>query len=475
MSLLSVSKVAISKPIDALSGLLSSAIILPVNQMISLVKYLIQTITWDDVKAAIALWILTYKACAVKKVPYQEVSKAIDDLDHQTLKKAIYLDTNAKNIINHINERGLNLPQQAANKGNFQAVEIMLNGVHNSMMATMQDMIQNPTHIMDIVLHLTGVDNSVFIENRKIFEGLTDQQINQKILTGVHAGETLLHIEAQSFSTMQDLMVIEQTVQKGGDVTSKDKNGNNALVHALQNTQQRVKAINVVKAFTADGKYFVEVALPIVTDLNQAELIKPIIEYAKKQDNAQELLKPLVEAAIISENLEVIKQLHKNGVELQDQQILKVSQLIEENLNSENLDFQIKLLRNIDNKEVIKAIENIVTAPELVALCQARELAIDSKFNQNFIQILTKNSIFGYGEQGMNISALADFVQNKTVPIGQKFIAIAASLPNAHTLLCQFLIEKVCDTVDLYSNQSSDAEVEIYENQDVDYIYDLEM
>ncbi len=475
MSLLSVSKVAINKPIDALSGLLSSAIILPVNKIISLVKSWIQTITWDDVKAAIALWILTYKACAVKKVPYQEVSKAIDDLDHQTLKKAVYLDTNAKNVINHINEQGLNLPQQAANKGNFQAVEIMLNGVHNGMMATMQDMIQNPTHIMDIVLHLTGVDNSVFIENRKIFEGLTDQQINQKILTGTHAGETLLHIEAQSFKNMQDLVIIEQTVQKGGDVTSKDKNGNTALVQALQNIQHRVKAINIVKTFTADGKYLVKAALPIVTDLNKAELIKPIIEYAKKQGNTQELLKPLVEAAIISENLEVIKQLHKNGVELQDQQILKVSQLVEENLNSENLDFQIKLLGNINNKEVIKAIENVVTAPELVELCHARELALDSKFNQSFIQILTQNASFGYGKQGMNVSALADFVQNKTVPIAQKFVAIAASLPSAHILLGEFLIEKICDTVDLYDNKSSDAEVEIYENQDVDYIYDLEM
>ena len=467
--------VSSSKPIAAVSGVLSTAMILPINKILSAIKYCIQNLTFEDIKAAVALWTLTYKACAVKKVSYQEASKALESLDNQTLKKAIYLNTNAQNVINHVNEHGLNLPQQAAAAGNFEAVEIMLNSAHNGMIATLQDIISNPTHIMDIVLHLTEVDNSIFIENRKIFEGLTDQQINQKILTGLHAGETLLHIEAQSFKSMQDLMVIEQTVQKGGDVTSKDKNDNTPLVQALQNTQARVKAINVVKVFTGDGKELVEAALPIAIDSSKAELINPVIEYAKTQKNMQELLTPLIQPAIISGNLEVIKALHKNGIELEDNEIVKVSKLIEDNLSPENLDFEIKLLRNINNKQTIKAIENTVTAPELLELCQARENAIDSKFNQNFIQIFTKG-IFGYGEKGLDACQFVDFAKNKTVPISQKLTAIVASLPSAQTLLCEFVIEKAVNiasnTADLLSNEFDDVAEDV--NAAVDYIVHLE-
>jgi ankyrin repeat protein len=463
--------VSSSKPIAAVSALLSKVMILPINKILSAIKYCIQNLTFEDVKAGIALWTLTYKACAVKKISYQEASKSLESLDNQTLKKAIYLNTNAQNVINHVNEQGLNLPQQAAAVGNFEAVKIMLNGVHNGIMATIQDMANNPTHIMDIVLHLTEVDKTVFIESRKIFEGLTDQQINAKILTGIHAGETLLHIEAQSFKTLQDLMVIEQTVQKGGDVTSQDKNGNTPLVQALQNTQVRVKAINVVKVFTADSKELVEAALPIATDANKAELINPVIEYAKTQNNMQELLTPLIQPAIISGNLEVIKALHKNGIELKDDQIVKISKLIEDNLNPENLDFEVKLLHNINNKQTIKAIENTVTTPELLELCEARENAIDSKFNQNFMQIFTKG-IFSYGEKGLDLSQFVDFTKNKTVPISQKLIAIAASLPSMQTLLCEFVIEKAVniagDTAELLSERFDDVA------EDVNYIGNLE-
>ncbi len=430
-----------SRPIAAVSGLLSTAMMLPLNKILSVIKYCIQNLTLEDIKAGFALWTLTYKACAVKKVSYQEASKALESVDNQTLKKAIYLDINAQNVINNPNKQGLNLPQQAAAVGNFEAVEIMLNSPHNGMIATLQDVISNPTHIMDIVLHLTEVDNTLFIENRKIFEGLTAQQINAKILTGSHAGETLLHIEAQSFKTMQNLMVIEQTVQKGGDVTSKDSNGNTPLVQALLNTQARVKAINVVKVFTNDGEALIDAALPIATESSKAALINPVIEYAKTQKNMKELLTPLIQRAVISGNLEVIKALYQNGIELDDEEIVKVSKLIEDNLNPANLDFEVKLLSNINNKQIIKAIENTVKAPEILELCQARENAIDSKFNQNFMQIFTKG-IFGYGEKGLDVCQFVEFAKNKTVPISQKLTAIAASLPSAQTLLCQFMIEK---------------------------------
>lgn len=468
--------VASTKPMVAVSGMLSTVMILPLNKILSVIKYCIQNLTFEDFKAMAALWILTYKACAVKKISYQEASKTLEGGDNQSLKNAIYLNSNAQNIINHQNEQGLNLPQQAAEAGNFEAVEIMLNSAHNGVIATIEDIVKNPTHIMDIILHLAAVDNSIFIENRKVFEGLTEQQINAKITTGQHAGETLLHIEAQSFKTMQDLRVIEQTIRKGADVTNQDKNGNTPLVQALENIQQIVKAINVVKVFTADGKQLVEAALPIVNDPSKAELIKPVIAYAKTLDNAEELLTQFVEPAIISGNLVVIKELYKNGIELQDQQILKVSKLIEDNLNPENLDFEIKLLRNINNKETIKAIENVVTATELVELCHARETAIDSKFNQNFMQILKQKGSFQHEKKEMDVFALVDFAQNKTVPMSQKLIAVAASLPTAQILLCEFLIDKAVniasDASELFSNRFDDVqEVGV----DADYIYDLEM
>lgn len=468
---------ASSKPIAAASALLSTAIILPVNKIISALKYFIQTITWEDIKAVGALWTLTYKACAVKKISYQEASKVLEIGDNQNLKKAIYLNINAQNVINHQNEQGLNLSQQAAVNGNFEAVEIMLNSPHNGMLATLQDIISNPTHIMDIVLHLAEVDNSIFIENRKVFEGLTKEQINAKIITGPHSGETLLHIEAQSFKTMQDLMVIEQTVQKGADVTNQDKNGNTALVQALENIQARVKAINVVKVFTAEGKQLVEAALPIVVNPSKAELIKPVIAYAKTLDNAEELLTLFIQPAVISGNLEVIKALYKNGIELNDEQIVKVSKLIDNNLNPENLDFEVKLLRNINDKQIIKTIQNTVTAIELVELCHAREAAIDSVFNQNFMQILTKG-IFCYGKKGLDVSEFVDFTKNKTVPISQKLIAIAAALPNAQTLLYEFVADKfvniASETAGLLSSEFDDlAESDV--NEEVDYIGNSEI
>lgn len=456
-----------SRPIAAVSGLLSTAMMLPLNKILSVIKYCIQNLTLEEIKAGFALWTLTYKACAVKKVSYQEASKALESVDNQTLKKAIYLDINAQNVINNPNKQGLNLPQQAAAAGNFEAVEIMLNSPHNGMISTLQDVISNPTHIMDIVLHLTEVDNTLFIENRKIFEGLTDQQINAKILAGSHAGETLLHIEAQSFKTMQDLMVIEQTVQKGGDVTSKDNNGNTPLVQALLNTQARVKAINVVKVLTNDGEALIDAALPIATDSSKAELINPVIEYAKTQKNMKELLTPLIQRAVISGNLEVIKALYQNGVELDDEEIVKVSKLIEDNLNPANLDFEVKLLSNINNKQIIKAIENTVKAPEILELCQARENAIDSKFNQNFMQIFTKG-IFGYGEKGLDVCQFVEFAKNKTVPISQKLTAIAASLPSAQTLLCQFMIEKAVLLNENFNDGAEDVDAA------VDYIGHLE-
>jgi hypothetical protein len=140
--------------------------------------------------------------------------------------------------------------------------------------------------------------------------------------------------------------------------------------------------------------------------------------------------------AIKAKNLEVIKKLYEGGVAIQGKQAIKASKLIDStSLNEENLQFETKLLQNINDKEIVEKIKDAVNVEMLKTLCSQREAALESPYNQNLIKIVAKQAISTYERNDYTLTKLNEFLQNPTVSTAKKVTAVAASLPNTPSLV----------------------------------------
>lgn len=396
-----------------------------------------------------------------------------------------------------LNEEGQNSLQKAVALKNFEAAKVIITGPHENVADILVDVMRHPVlNGADIVVN--NVQKLLSLIAPRLAGMLPDHTINlgatvEEINHADDNGKTFLHSAAENFETAYDLEVIEKAVKRGGDVTKIDNEGNTPLVLGLENMQQEVIATKIVKVLTANGEKLTEAALPIVSDVSKSELVEPVVEYAMQQNgyifgrnNSGDLLTSLLVPAIKAKNLEVIRKLHEGGVAIQGKHAIKVSKLIDNTpkLNEENLQFEIKLLQTINDKEIVEKIKNDVNIAVLKTLCSQREDALESPYNQNPVKIAAQQAMPSYERNDYTLTKLNEFIQNPTVLISKKVAAVAASLPNAPSLVNETIVNaaiayigkasnwlnKICMTFDNAIKQGHASIVDFEAGTAIDYI-----
>lgn len=400
-----------------------------------------------------------------KPVASKSSIEAVETKDQKEIELINRYNRTAREGQEEVNEEGQNALQRAVELKNFEAAKAIITGPHEDAVNIVIDVIRHPVLngadlIVNNIKKLVGLIDpklSAMLPDRAINPGAIAEEINHTD----NKGKTFLHSAAENFETAYDLEVIEKAIKRGGDVTKIDHEGNTALVFGLENMQQEVIATTIVKVLTANGEKLTEAALPIVSDVGKAELVEPVVEYAMQQNgyifgrnNSGELLTSLLVPAIKAKNLEVIKKLYEGGVSIQGKQAIKVSKLIDNTprLNEENLQFEIKLLQNINDKEIIKKIKDDVDIAVLKTLCSQREKALESLYNQNPVKIAVPQAMSSYERNDYSFSKLNEFLQNPTVPTTKKVAAVAASLPNTPRLVNDAIVNATI----LYTGKAAD-------------------
>lgn len=323
-------------------------------------------------------------------------------------------NTEAREALAQTNEKGENPLQQAAEQANVEAVQIMLEGPHDGIIATAIDLAKHPVlNGADVLVNVTNaVLNKVspklgdMLPDRTINSGATAEEINH----ADNNGQTLLHIEAEKFTTAKGLQVITTTVKKGGDLGKQDNEGNTPLVKGLENTAltNAVKPTAVVKALTENGKQLTKAAAPIAQNADKAELIKPVVEFAQQQngyifgrDNAEKLLAGTLTNAVKAKNIAVVKEL-------------------------------IPTVNNLPTADQVKT-----AMPELTKEIEVREEAIANPCNENPLKIAAT----GARDNGIKLTDVKNYIENETVPTSHKVLAAVAVLPSAQNMVNEAIIE----------------------------------
>ncbi len=387
-----------------------------------------------------------------KPVANKSSMEAVETKDQREVELINRYNQTAREGQEELNEEGQNSLQKAVELKNFEAAKVIITGPHENVVDILVDVTWHPIlNGADLVvnnvkklLSLISPKLATILPDYTINPGATAEEINHTD----NNGKTFLHSAAKNFETIKDLKIIEKAIKRGGDVTKIDHEGNTALVLGLENMQQEVIATKIVKVLTANGEKLTEAALPIASDVSKSELVEPVVEYAMQQNgyifgrnNSGDLLTSLLGPAIKAKNFEVIKKLHEGGVAIQSKQAIKVSKLIDNTkLNEENLQFEIKLLQNINDKEIVEKIKDEVSGAILKTLCSQRANALESVYNQNPIKIVAEQVIPAYKANDYTLTKLNDFLQNPTVPTTKKVAAVAASLPNTPSLVNETIV-----------------------------------
>ncbi len=327
-------------------------------------------------------------------------------------------DADARKALDGKNAEKQNLLQQAAQEGNVEAVKIMVNGSHSTLLATALDVAQHP--VLNGADALVNVTNAVLNKvSPKLGDVLPDRTINQgataeEINNVDNEGKTLLHIAAEKFNTEKGLEVIAKTVKKGGDLGKRDDKGDTPVVKALENKAltQEVEPKKIVKVLTENGKQITKAVAPIAQNPEKAELIKPVVEFAMgkngvifNRDNAEKSLADTLDNAVNANNTEVVKAL-------------------------------IPTINNLETAEDIKA-----AMPELSKELEVRQEALVNPCNKNPLELLA----LGRGS-GVKAPDVKDYIENPTVPKAHKVLAVAAVLPNAQAIINEAIIETAVST-----------------------------
>jgi hypothetical protein len=382
-----------------------------------------------------------------KPVANKSSMEAVETKDQKEVELINRYNETARDGQKELNEEGQNSLHKAVELKNFEAAKVIITGPHEDVADILVDVMRHPVlngadlvvNSLKKLLSLIAPKLASMLPNRTINPGATAEEINHVD----DNGKTFLHSAAENFETAADLKVIEKAIKRGGNVTKIDNEGNTPLILSLENAQTEVPATKIVKVLTVNGEKLAEAALPIVSDVNKAELVESVVEYAVQQNgyifgrnNSGNLLTPLLVPAIKAKNLEVIKKLYEGGVDIQGKQAIKASKLIDStSLNEENLQFETKLLQNINDKEIVEKIKDAVNVEMLKTLCSQREAALESPYNQNLIKIVAKQAISTYERNDYTLTKLNEFLQNPTVSTAKKVTAVAASLPNTPSLV----------------------------------------
>ena len=125
-----------------------------------------------------------------------------------------------------------------------------------------------------------------------------------------------------------------------------------------------------------------------------------------------------------------------------------MSKLVDQNLTEENIKLETTLLQNTNDKKTVEQIKDAVIHPELTTLCEQREEAIDSFYNQDFSTQVAKHIVSSYLPHipDGSLGELNNFVQNPTVPTSQKAMSVLLSLPNTQAMVNEVIIEKAVST-----------------------------
>jgi ankyrin repeat protein len=325
----------------------------------------------------------------------------------------------ARDALSKVNEEGQNLLGQAAKQGNVEAVEIMVDGPHATVGATVTDWAQQPVlNFADTLVNGSkAVLNAVSpklgdtVPDRTVNQGATAKEINHPD----NNGQTLLHIEAKNFKTAKGLPVIEKTVKRGGDLGKQDNEGNTPVVKALEN-EALMKAVSptaVVKVLTDNGNKLTEAVAPIVNNSAKSELIKPVVEFAEQKngyifgrDNAEKLLAGTLDNAVNAKNTLVVKEL-------------------------------IPTIHNLATTSKIKD-----AIPDLAKEIEVREEALTNPCNQNPLKIAAT----GARDSGIKLSDVKNYMENETVPASHKVLAAAALLPSTQDMLNKAVVDTAVST-----------------------------
>jgi ankyrin repeat protein len=348
----------------------------------------------------------------------EDTEKQKEDKIAQVVINTRYNDE-ARDALSKVNEEGQNLLGQAAKAGNFEAVEIMVDGPHATFGATAIDIAQHPAlNFADAVVNgANAVLNKVspklggILPNRTINQGATAEEINN----ADNNGQTLLHIEAENFNTAKGVEVIEKTVKNGGDLGKPDNKGNTPLVSALENKAltEAVNPTKIVKVLTDNGKQLTVAAAPIAKNAEKAELIKPVVEFAEQKngyifgrDNAEKLLAGTLKNAVEVKNIEVVKAL-------------------------------IPTINNIAMAEQVKK-----EMPALTKEIEVREEALTNPCNQNPLKIAAT----GARKSGIKPSDVKSYMENETVPTSHKAFSAVALVPHVPAMINDAIIDTAVST-----------------------------
>lgn len=354
---------------------------------------------------------------SIKEEPTDTKEEKQHKLDN--LKIIMRYETEAREALSKVNEEGQNLLGQAAKAGNVEAVEIMVDGPHGTVLATAIDVATQPVvNGADVLVNGTkAVLNKVspklgeMLPDRTINQGATAEEINH----ADNNGQALLHIEAANFNNAKGLQVIAKTVKQGGELGQKDNKGNTPLVTALEN-ENLTAAVNptkIVKVLTDNGKKMTEAAAPIAKNAEKAELIKPVVEFAEQKngyifgrDNSEKLLAGTLENAVEAKNIQVVKAL-------------------------------IPTINNLATADQVKA-----AMPELSKELEVREEAIANPCNQNPLKIAVTGAI----DSGIKLADVKGYMTNETVPTSHKVLAGATLLKDVPAMVNEAIIETAVST-----------------------------
>jgi uncharacterized protein (DUF4415 family) len=459
-------------PITASVMLSATTIQIPVTIISSAKKYL--AVAKDFVLNSIpAAQLFLFAAIAYyvfhsNTTSYEEVVKGIKNGNHNSLKDAMRHDKNAQDVLNQVNEEGLNLPQANAASGDFAALKTIVQGLHNGMVDTTVDIITHPlANIADASLHSTGADKLPGVEDRTIYKGLTAEQINQQVsVEGAHEGKTVAHLAASTFQNKKDLKVINEMQKRGANPSIEDKNGKTTMDLAFENNKKEVSDKDVVEVFTNHGEHF-STTMNRAIDQDKTVQVDAHFKNAESKNwtifglnigpnNAEKLLtqadkdgtQPLTHA-ITKGNLPVIDRLQDNKVFAKNEQAVEVSKLVDAKPTEENIKLEIELLKNTNDKETVEAVKAAVTNPELTTLCDQREEAISSVYNADFLTQVANQAVAPYLPNDLkkgSLGELSNFVQNPTAPTAQKVTAVLTSLPNAPDMVNKAIIDTAMST-----------------------------
>ncbi|MCP5369286.1 MAG: hypothetical protein H6909_01145 [Rickettsiaceae bacterium] len=422
-----------------------------------------------------------------KPVVTKSLADAIEVNDKEQINNITVYEKDANKAQEELNEEGQNPLQQAAIKGDFESADRMLSGPHDGLIATTLDVIKHPIRnttdavVNNIVKPVIGSISPALanqIPDRTINPGANSKIINHTD----NQGNNFVLNAAANFNTKTDLNVIAKAIAKGGDVTIKNKVGDTALVRSLENDQKNVKPTQVVKVFTDNGTKLTKAAEPIVQNPAKAALIKPVVDYALEQnglicgrDNSQKLLEPSLKPAIEAKNLEVVKELHRGKVNIQDNNTVEVSKLVDNQPTESNIKFETKLLQNVNNQETVQQIKNVVTQEELKTLCAQKEGALNNLYNDPVEAFIEQNLFTTENTSKFTLTELNEFVGNPTVSTGQKVAAVAVSLPNVPNMVNQAVFNTTVGFFGDMLNKASNLVIDVLgavgqemQNQEID-------